>query len=80
MERSREEMVNYANKLWIDTENEWNKINGTTGWQSEVGKTLLPSYTLLAQLKDIDKTIGQISGMNMIDNASKKWREFSLCN
>lgn len=65
-------MVNYANKLWIDTENEWNKINGTTGWQSEVSKNLLPSYTLLAQLKDIDKTIGQISGMNMIDNASKK--------
>ena len=78
LERSREEMVNYANKLWIDTENEWNKINGTTGWQSEVSKNLLPSYTLLAQLKDIDKTIGQISGMNMIDNASKKWREFNL--
>ena len=39
LERSREEMVNYANKLWIDTENEWNKINGTTGWQSEVSKT-----------------------------------------
>ncbi|MDA2167163.1 hypothetical protein PDN18_14545 [Bacillus cereus] len=78
LERSREEMVNYANKLWIDTENEWNKINGTTGWQSEVGKTLLPSYTLLAQLKDIDKTIGQISGMNMIDNASKKMEGIQL--
>ncbi|HHI3609601.1 hypothetical protein [Bacillus anthracis] len=78
LERSREEMVNYANKLWTDTENEWNKINGTTGWQSEVGKTLLPSYTLLAQLKDIDKTIGQISGMNMIDNASKKMEGIQL--
>ncbi|TPV47001.1 hypothetical protein [Bacillus dicomae] len=78
LERSREEMVNYANKLWIDTENEWNKMNGTTGWQSEVGKTLLPSYTLLAQLKDIDKTIGQISGMNMIDNASKKMEGIQL--
>ncbi len=78
LERSREEMVNYANKLWIDTENEWNKINGTTGWQSEVSKNLLPSYTLLAQLKDIDKTIGQISGMNMIDNASKKMEGIQL--
>ncbi|EEL82269.1 hypothetical protein bcere0028_20100 [Bacillus cereus AH1271] len=78
LERSREEMVNYANKLWTDTENEWNKINGTTGWQSEVSKTLLPSYTLLAQLKDIDKTIGQISGMNMIDNASKKMEGIQL--
>ncbi|MDE7552807.1 hypothetical protein [Bacillus tropicus] len=78
LERSREEMVNYANKLWTDTENEWNKINGTTGWQNEVGKTLLPSYTLLAQLKDIDKTIGQISGMNMIDNASKKMEGIQL--
>ncbi len=78
LERSREEMVNYANKLWTDTENEWNKMNGTTGWQSEVGKTLLPSYTLLAQLKDIDKTIGQISGMNMIDNASKKMEGIQL--
>ncbi|MGI8294650.1 hypothetical protein [Bacillus mycoides] len=78
LERSREEMVNYANKLWADTENEWNKINGTTGWQSEVGKTLLPSYTLLAQLKDIDKTIGQISGMNMIDSASKKMEGIQL--
>lgn len=55
------------------------KMNGTTGWQSEVGKTLLPSYTLLAQLKDIDKTIGQISGMNMIDNASKKNGGNSTC-
>lgn len=53
-------------------------MNGTTGWQSEVGKTLLPSYTLLAQLKDIDKTIGQISGMNMIDNASKKMEGIQL--
>ncbi|PFS16353.1 hypothetical protein COK55_06280 [Bacillus cereus] len=78
LERSREEMVNYANKLWTDTENEWNKINGTTGWQSEVGKTVLPSYTLLAQLKDIDKTIGQISGMNMIDNASRKMERIQL--
>ncbi|PES61991.1 hypothetical protein CN507_27320 [Bacillus cereus] len=78
LERSREEMVNYANKLWTDTENEWNKINGTTGWQSEVGKTVLPSYTLLAQLKDIDKTIGQISGMNMIDNASRKMEGIQL--
>ncbi|PEP28018.1 hypothetical protein [Bacillus wiedmannii] len=78
LERSREEMVNYANKLWTDTENEWNKINGTTGWQSEVSKNLLPSYTLLAQLKDIDKTIGQISGMNMIDNASKKMEGIQL--
>ncbi|HDR4734275.1 TPA: hypothetical protein QCR36_001298 [Bacillus cereus] len=78
LERSREELVNYANKLWTDTENEWNKMNGTTGWQSEVGKTLLPSYTLLAQLKDIDKTIGQISGMNMIDNASKKMEGIQL--
>ena len=78
LERSREEMVSYANKLWTDTENEWNKMNGTTGWQSEVGKTLLPSYTLLAQLKDIDKTIGQISGMNMIDNASKKMEGIQL--
>ncbi|MDM5238966.1 hypothetical protein QUF83_23270 [Bacillus cereus] len=78
LERSREEMVNYASKLWTDTENEWNKMNGTTGWQSEVGKTLLPSYTLLAQLKDIDKTIGQISGMNMIDNASKKMEGIQL--
>ncbi len=78
LERSREEMVNYANKLWIDTENEWNKINGTTGWQSEVSKNLLPSYTLLAQLKDIDKTIGQISGMNMIDNASQKMEGIQL--
>ncbi|WP_419180423.1 hypothetical protein, partial [Bacillus mobilis] len=78
LERSREEMVNYANKLWTDTENEWNKMNGTTGWQSEVGKTLLPSYALLAQLKDIDKTIGQISGMNMIDNASKKMEGIQL--
>ncbi|WP_157349541.1 hypothetical protein [Bacillus sp. EE-W1] len=78
LERSREEMVNYANKLWTDTENEWNKMNGTTGWQSEVSKNLLPSYTLLAQLKDIDKTIGQISGMNMIDNASKKMEGIQL--
>ncbi|AAT54355.1 hypothetical protein BAS2041 [Bacillus anthracis str. Sterne] len=78
LERSREELVDYANKLWTDTENEWNKMNGTTGWQSEVGKTLLPSYTLLAQLKDIDKTIGQISGMNMIDNASKKMEGIQL--
>ncbi|WP_186327136.1 hypothetical protein [Bacillus cereus] len=78
LERSREEMVNYANKLWTDTENEWNKMNGTTGWQSEVGKNLLPSYTLLAQLKDIDKTISQISGMNMIDNASKKMEGIQL--
>ncbi|WP_377865876.1 hypothetical protein [Bacillus sp. R86525] len=78
LERSREEMVNYANKLWADTENEWDKMNGTTGWQSEVGKTLLPSYTLLAQLKDIDKTIGQISGMNMIDNASRKMEGIQL--
>ncbi|WP_212958764.1 hypothetical protein, partial [Bacillus sanguinis] len=78
LERSREEMVKYANKLWTDTENEWNKMNGTTGWQSEVGKTLLPSYTLLAQLKDIDKTIGQINGMNMIDNASKKMEGIQL--
>ncbi|PEF34286.1 hypothetical protein CON72_20325 [Bacillus wiedmannii] len=78
LERSREEMVNYANKLWTETENEWNKINGTTGWQSEVSKNLLPSYTLLAQLKDIDKTIGQISGMNMIDNASKKMEGIQL--
>ncbi|MCU4989279.1 hypothetical protein OCF10_10045 [Bacillus cereus] len=78
LERSREEMVKYANKLWTDTENEWNKMNGTTGWQSEVGKTLLPSYTLLAQLKDIDKTIGQISGMNMIDNASRKMEGIQL--
>ncbi|OAK09943.1 hypothetical protein A6280_22790 [Bacillus wiedmannii] len=78
LERSREEMVNYANKLWTDIENEWNKINGTTGWQSEVSKNLLPSYTLLAQLKDIDKTIGQISGMNMIDNASKKMEGIQL--
>ncbi|MED2185882.1 hypothetical protein [Bacillus wiedmannii] len=78
LERSREEMVNYANKLWADTENEWDKMNGTTGWQSEVGKTVLPSYTLLAQLKDIDKTIGQISGMNMIDNASRKMEGIQL--
>ncbi|KZD33191.1 hypothetical protein [Bacillus cereus] len=78
LERSREEMVKYANKLWTDTENEWNKMNGTTGWQSEIGKTLLPSYTLLAQLKDIDKTIGQISGMNMIDNASRKMEGIQL--
>ncbi|WP_270364633.1 hypothetical protein [Bacillus paranthracis] len=78
LERSREEMVNYANKLWTDTENEWNKINGTTGWKSEVSKNLLPSYTLLAQLKDIDKTIGQISGMYMIDNASKKMEGIQL--
>ncbi|MGH0428076.1 hypothetical protein ACQVPL_02140 [Bacillus hominis] len=78
LERSREEMVNYASKLWINTENEWNTMNGTTGWQSEVGKTVLPSYTLLAQLKDIDKTIGQISGMNMIDSASKKMEGIQL--
>ncbi|MDR4984858.1 hypothetical protein RGU74_14490 [Bacillus cereus] len=78
LERSREEMVNYANKLWVNTENEWNKINGTTGWQSEVGKTVLPSYTLLAQLKDIDKTIGQISGMSVIDSASKKMEGIQL--
>lgn len=72
LERSREEMVSYANKLWESTEKDWNEINGTTGWQSKVEKTVLPSYTLLAQLKDIDKTIGEISGMNMIDRASKK--------
>ncbi|MBE7120053.1 hypothetical protein [Bacillus cereus] len=78
LERSREEMVSYANKLWVNTENEWNEMNGTTGWQSEVGKTVLPSYTLLAQLKDIDKTIGQISGMNMIDSASKKTEGIQL--
>ncbi|WP_243521863.1 hypothetical protein [Bacillus pseudomycoides] len=72
LERSREEMVSYANQLWESTESEWEKINGTTGWQSKVEKTVLPSYTLLAQLKDIDKTIGQISGMNVIDHASKK--------
>ncbi|PEC20470.1 hypothetical protein COM96_19695 [Bacillus cereus] len=78
LERSREEMVSYANKLWVNTENEWKKMNGTTGWQSEVDKTVLPSYTLLAQLKDIDKTIGQISGMNMIDSASKKMEGIQL--
>ncbi|SCM94289.1 Uncharacterized protein BWINRASL_02021 [Bacillus mycoides] len=78
LERSREEMVNYASKLWVNTENEWNEMNGTTGWQSEVGKTVLPSYTLLAQLKDIDKTIGQISGMSMIDSASKKMEGIQL--
>ncbi|PEY37054.1 hypothetical protein CN354_12560 [Bacillus cereus] len=72
LERSREEMVSYANQLWESTESEWEKINGTPGWQKKVEKTVLPSYTLLAQLKDIDKTIGQISGMNMIDRASKK--------
>ncbi|PGL35866.1 hypothetical protein CN930_17460 [Bacillus cereus] len=78
LERSREEMVNYANKLWADTDNEWDKMNGTTGWQSEVGKTVLPSYTLLAQLKDIDKTIGQISGMSVIDSASRKMEGIQL--
>ncbi|MGE7851811.1 hypothetical protein ACQKNN_12540, partial [Bacillus paramycoides] len=78
LERSREEMVSYANKLWENTESQWNEINGTTGWQSEVGKTVLPSYTLLAQLKDIDKAIGQISGMSMIDSASKKMEGIQL--
>ena len=38
LERSREEMVNYANKLWVKTENEWNEMNGTTGWQNKVEK------------------------------------------
>ncbi|PRT23491.1 hypothetical protein [Bacillus wiedmannii] len=78
LERSREEMVNYANKLWVKTENEWNEMNGTTGWQNKVEKTVLPSYTLLAQLKDIDKTIGQINGMSMIDSASRKMEGIQL--
>ncbi len=78
LERSREEMVNYSNKLWVKTENEWNEMNGTTGWQNKVEKTVLPSYTLLAQLKDIDKTIGQINGMGMIDSASRKMEGIQL--
>ncbi|MFB4348020.1 hypothetical protein RAC77_26280 [Bacillus sp. BR_7] len=78
LERSREEMVNYANKLWVKTENEWNEMNGTTGWQNKVEKTVIPSYTLLAQLKDIDKTIGQINGMSMIDSASRKMEGIQL--
>ncbi|MGQ0515843.1 hypothetical protein ACT453_30980, partial [Bacillus sp. D-CC] len=45
LERSREEMVNYANKLWVKTENEWNEMNGTTGWQNKVEKTVIPSYS-----------------------------------
>ncbi|MEK4837681.1 hypothetical protein [Bacillus sp. FSL L8-0152] len=72
LERSREEMVNYANKLWEKTEVEWEQINGTPDWQEKAEKTVLPSYTLLAQLKDIDKTIEKIVGMSVIDNASKK--------
>ncbi|OTY15982.1 MULTISPECIES: hypothetical protein [Bacillus cereus group] len=78
LERSREEMVNYANKLWEKTEVEWEQINGTPNWQEKAEKTVLPSYTLLAQLKDIDKTIEQIAGMSVIDNASKKMEGIQL--
>ena len=39
---------------------------------------MIPSYTLLAQLKDIDKTIGQINGMSMIDSASRKMEGIQL--
>ncbi|WP_141541649.1 hypothetical protein [Bacillus thuringiensis] len=78
LERSREEMVNYANKLWEKTEVEWEQINGTPDWQEKAEKTVLPSYTLLAQLKDIDKTIEKIVGMSVIDNASKKMEGIQL--
>ncbi|QWG84901.1 hypothetical protein [Bacillus mycoides] len=78
LERSREEMVNYANKLWEKTEVEWEQINGTPNWQENAEKTVLPSYTLLAQLKDIDKKIEQIAGMSVIDNASKKMEGIQL--
>uniref|UniRef100_UPI001F55D94B hypothetical protein n=1 Tax=Bacillus cereus group sp. BfR-BA-01379 TaxID=2920323 RepID=UPI001F55D94B len=78
LERSREEMVNYANKLWEKTEVEWEQINGTPNWQENAEKTVLPSYTLLAQLKDIDKKIEQIAGMGVIDNASKKMEGIQL--
>ncbi|WP_144469660.1 hypothetical protein [Bacillus thuringiensis] len=78
LERSREEMVNYANKLWEKTEVEWEQINGIPDWQEKAEKTVLPSYTLLAQLKDIDKTIEKIVGMSVIDNASKKMEGIQL--
>ncbi|EOW9528954.1 hypothetical protein ACO11K_002673 [Bacillus cytotoxicus] len=78
LERSREEMVKYANKLWEKTESEWANINGTAGWQEKVEKKVLPSYILLAQLKDIDKTIEQIVGMEVIDKASKKMEGIQL--
>ncbi|WP_242217367.1 hypothetical protein [Bacillus cereus group sp. BfR-BA-01380] len=79
--RARDELNTYATSLWNETEAAWDEINGKERWQDNAKEKVLPSYTLLAQLTDIDSTIGQIQGVGVfIDKASRKMEGIQLLN